>query len=441
MTMAAIRPLTGLLALLIFLALAAGITGCAKKEEGGRTLNFVSWKPSQHEVWNEALEIFKRRHPDIKVTREIGPHSSTAYHDLLTQKLKNRDESVDVFFIDVIWPQEFAAAGWTLPLDEYFSEKEREKFLNGPVLANTYGGSIYGVPFWTSGGLFYFRKDLLTKYGFSPPETWEEMLRQSRTIIEGEKERLPNLKAFSGQFKQYEGLICNMLEYVMGNGGTLTDPETLTPRLAEREAVEAVRFVRDGIIGGAAPRGVLTYEEPESLALFIQGGAIFHRNWPYAWEVSNNTERSRIAGKVGIARIPHFEGGRSFSALGGWQFGINRRSRHPDLAWKFIEFMTGDEMQKFFALKAAQPPARKALYDDAEILKKNPHFAAFKEVFVTAYPRPRTPFYPAVSNILQKYFSKALSYPDSDIPALASEAEGEINALVEKYPHPPSSPG
>ena len=29
---------------------------------------------------------------------KFAPHSSTAYHDLLTQKLKNSDTSVDVFF-------------------------------------------------------------------------------------------------------------------------------------------------------------------------------------------------------------------------------------------------------------------------------------------------------------------------------------------------------
>ena len=49
--------------------------------------------------------------PHIRIVREIAPHSSTAYHDLLTQKLKNKDTSMDLFFMDVIWPAEFAAAG------------------------------------------------------------------------------------------------------------------------------------------------------------------------------------------------------------------------------------------------------------------------------------------------------------------------------------------
>lgn len=418
----------------LFLALFT-LQGCTSGDGGGedgeKVIRFVSWKPSQPGVWNRALELFHREHPGIRVEREIGPHSSTKYHDLLTQKLKNRDSTVDVFFIDVIWPPEFAAAGWALELDEYFTEGQRAGFLPSTVRANTYKGHVYGVPFWISSGLLYYRKDLLDKYGFAPPETWPEMLEQIDTILKGEDD--PTLKGFSGQFKQYEGLVCNMLEYVKGAGGELMDPDTGEPAVAGPEAVKAVRFVRDEIIGGAAPRGVLTYEEPESLALFVKGKAVFHRNWPYAWEVSNNPDKSEVAGKVGITTLPHFPGHRSFAALGGWQFGINSYSEQPELAWKFIEFMTSPRMQKFFAINAAQPPATPALYDDPEILEANPHFAEFKEVFLTAYPRPRTPFYPAVSNILQKYFSKALSYEKGDLTALAEEASEEIKSLQKRY--------
>ena len=58
-------------------------------------------------------------------------------------------------------------------------------------------------------------------------------------------------------------------------------------------ALTAVRFVRDRIIGEISHRGVLAYEEPESLALFTQGRAIFHRNWPYAWAIANDPEKSQ----------------------------------------------------------------------------------------------------------------------------------------------------
>ncbi|MGH7834351.1 MAG: extracellular solute-binding protein, partial [Candidatus Binatia bacterium] len=96
---------------------------------GAAELRFVTFKPHTLKVWQDAIARFEAENPGAKVILEIGPHSSTEFHDLLTQKLRNRDPSLDVFFMDVVWPAEFAAAGWALPLDSYFPPAEREKFI------------------------------------------------------------------------------------------------------------------------------------------------------------------------------------------------------------------------------------------------------------------------------------------------------------------------
>lgn len=416
-------------------AAAALFFGCSNSSTSGPTeLNFVMWKLNQPQVWNQVFDMFEAEHPDIKIKRQVGPHSSSAYHDLLTQKLKNADRSVDVFFMDVIWPPEFAVAGWAEPLDRRFDREERDRFLKGPILAGTYKSHIYGVPLFVDAGMLYYRKDLLEQYGFRPPRNWKELVRQAREIVGHERKMQPGLQGYSGQFKQYEGLVCNMMEFILSNGGRLVDPDSGAAEVAGRRATEAVRFVRDELIGSVAPRGVLTYEEPESLALFIQGKAVFMRNWPYAWEVSNNPEQSKVAGRVGVTQLPHFAGQKSFSALGGWQLGISRFSPHKEAAWTFIRFMTSRRIQKYLAVHGSRAPTRKALYEDPDVLKVNPQFRDMKEVFLNAYPRPRNPFYPAISNILQQYFSTAISRPDSHIEALARQAAKQIDLLRKRFP-------
>lgn len=420
--------LIGLIMIVLFSILAAG---CTKEQEvSGKEIHFVTWKANIPGVQEEIIRDFEAEHPDIKVVREVGPHSSTAFHDLLTQKLKNKSEDVDVFLMDVIWPPEFAAAGWALPLDGMFPESEQEHFLEGTILANTYKGSIYGVPLFIDSGMLFYRKDLLEKYGFNRPETWEEMVEQARVIVSGESKEGNELHGFSGQFKQYEGLVCDMMEYILSNGGEILNAATGKSGLSQKPAVEAVEFVRQHIIGKAAPTGALTYQEPESLDVFIQGKAVFHRNWPYAWEVSNNPERSSVTGKVGISRLPHFKGHDSYSALGGWQIGISSYSKSRKAAWKFVEFYTGRRMQKLLALKAGRAPTRKELYDDPDIMKEHPHFRDMKDVFLTAYPRPRTPLYPAVSNVLQRYFSRAITDSSVNIENEALAASGEIDKII-----------
>ncbi|NPU85858.1 MAG: extracellular solute-binding protein [Syntrophaceae bacterium] len=417
----------GILFMVALLALVLFIAGCGgKKTEGERTLHFYMWKPNQPEVWDEIIAMFEAEHPGVKIRREIGPHSSTAFHDLLTQKLKNKSRDLDVFLMDVVWPAEFAAAGWAMPLDDRFPGSEQAHYLDSTIQANTYGGKVYGLPLYIDSGMLYYRRDLLDKYGFKPPETWPEMVRQAGAITAGE----PNLYGFSAQLKQYEGLVCNMMEYVAGNQGHLVDPKTGAPAIAEKPALDAVRFVRDRIVGKTAPEGVLTYEEPESLALFTQGKAVFLRSWPYVWKIANNPQRSMVVGKVGVALLPHFPGGKSHATLGGWQVGISAYSENKDLAWTFAQFLSGERIQKHLAVKAGLAPTRTSLYDDADVLNAAPQFREMKPVFFSSLPRPRSPLYPALSNILQRYFSKAISDRRSDLASEARSAAAEMEKTL-----------
>ena len=392
-------------------------------------LRVVTWKAEAPKVWDQAVADFERQNAGIKIVREIGPQSSTQIHDLLSQKLKNRDSRLDVFFMDTIWPAEFASAGWALPLDRYFPAAEREKFLPAPISANQYRGQIFGVPLFIDAGVLYYRKDLLERYGFDPPRLWPELVEQAKAILAGEQGL--QLVGFSGQFKQYEGLVCNMMEFILSAGGSLWDEKRMTSALDQPAALEAVRFVRDRIIGEISHRGVLNYEEPESLALFTQGRAIFHRNWPYAWTIANEPANSRIAGKVGIAPLPSFAGAKGVAALGGWQLGVSRFSMKPDLAWRFVAFMTSEETQKRIGLATGRAPTRTALYEDAEITGKMPQLKSLLDTFKQAVPRPTTPVYVPLSNIMQRYFSSVLALPNTDIKKRAALAARDMDRLLD----------
>jgi multiple sugar transport system substrate-binding protein len=393
------------------------------------TTAFLTWKPNQPEIWERLIEEFNAQNPETPVRVQVGPHSSTEYHAILTQRLKNQDPSVDVFFMDVIWPPEFANAGWALDLTSRFSSQEQKAFLSAPIAANTYQDRIYGVPCYIGAGLFYFRKDLLDKYNFGPPTSWAQMLAQGQTILKGEQD--PGLFIYSGQFKQYEGLVCDMLEFIWSHGGVVLDPKTRNVRLGEQPAVQAVSFVRHEIIGRAAPRGAVNYEEPESLELFVQGRALFHRNWPYAWAVANDGKKSKVAGNIGVGMLPAFEGHSSASALGGWQFGISRWSQHPEAAWKFIRFMTSHESQKALALEAGLAPTRVAVYEDSQVQQKMPHLRHFLPAFQRARPRPLSPLYPMISQELQRFFSRAITDKDTDLEVLAGQTSQRIQRIVD----------
>lgn len=394
------------------------------------TIRFVSWKPDHPRVWEEVLADFARAHPHISIVRELAPHSSTAYHDLLTQKLKNRDAAVDVFFIDIIWVPEFATAGWARPLDDRFSPALQQAFLPAAVDVGRYDTHVYGVPSRIDAGLLYYRQDLLDKYGFSAPTTWPELVHQTETILAGERQLNPLLQGYAPQFKQYEGLVCNMLEFIEGHGGSLLRPDGTGSALSSPDALAAVQFVRDEVIGRLTSRAALTYQEPEALSLFLQGHAIFHRNWPYAWELANNRTRSTVSGQVGVAPLPGFSPGHTAATLGGWLYGISAYSQHPDEAWTLIEFLASQAVQKKFSREAGIAPSREALFSDPEVLARSPQLRNQRTVLHAATPRPRSPVYPAISHLLQRYFSRALAIKDLDLAQEAAITDAHINRLL-----------
>jgi multiple sugar transport system substrate-binding protein len=111
--------------------------------------------------------------------------------------------------------------------------------------------------------------------------------------------------------------------------------------------------------------------------------------------------------------------------------GISRFSRNPQLAWQFVEHMTSSEVQKQIALYTGRGPAREALYRDGDILKKNPQFESEYETLVLASPRPRTPVYLPLSNVMQRYFSSAIAVADSDIGRLSKFASRDMDRALD----------
>ena len=230
-----------------------------------------------------------------------------------------------------------------------------------------------------------------------------------------------------------------MMEYILANGGSLWDATRLVSTLDQPRALAAVRFVRDRLIGEISPRGILTSEEPESLSLFTKGTPIFHRNWPYAWKIANDSKTSRIAGKVGIMPLPGFPGKKGVATLGGWQLGISRFSTQPELAWRFVAFMTSAAIQKRIALATGRAPTRRALYDDPELLDAIPQLKSLLQIFRQAVPRPITPVYIPLSNIMQRYFSSILALPDADLLARAALATRDMNRVLDLLRERPPS--
>ena len=88
---------------------------------------------------------------------------------------------------------------------------------------------------------------------------------------------------------------------------------------------------------------------------------------------------------------------------------INHFSRNKEAAWQFIEFMTGMEGQKVNSIVGGRLPTRMAVYREPEVSKVNPYYSGFLDVYYRSKPRPVSPFYPAISELMQVNFYQAIT--------------------------------
>lgn len=375
------------------------------------------------------IRDFEEKYPHISVQIVESPQDASLQHDLYVTRFAGKDRSIDVIGLDVIWIAEFARAGWLLPLNDFARELPLDDFLPGPLEACTYRDTLYAMPWFTDAGLLYYRKDLLEEYGYHVPETWSDLREIALTI----RDDNPHLSGFILQGEQYEGLITSVMEFIWSHGGDVWD-ETGRWNLATPEVEQALQKLIDFIrVDQITPRGVLTYQEEETRHVFQDGRAVFLRNWPYVWELANNPATgSNVVGKIGIAPLPGKEPGMHAATLGGWNLGLSAYSGHPKESWKLIRhFMEYDQMKRF-SIDGGRLPTRISLYQDPEILERTPYVGDLYEVFINARPRPVTPHYSQISDIMQVNIHRALLGRLSVREAL-ERIDAEVQALFERY--------
>ncbi len=374
---------------------------------------------AEAEVVRAQLARFAAARPGIDVELRVTPDAADQRHQLYVQWLNARAQDPDVLQLDIIWTAEFAGAGWILPLDQY--GPDASDFFPAAVESNRWRGALYALPWFVDVGLLYWRTDLLS----APPQSLNALRDVALAAIEAGETRW----GLAWQGARYEGLVTVFVEHLGAFGGGILDEagEVIVDR---PEAIRALTFMRESIDNGLVPASSLTWQEEQVRFAFQNGQAAFMRNWPYAWALLRDPAQSRVAGRVSVAPFPGADGGRATAALGGAQLAVNAFSDQPQLAWELVEFLTAPEQMLERARLAAQLPSRQSLYDSPELAAAlNMPLEGVRAAVLAAVPRPVTPVYSELSEVLQVHLHRALTGQQTPEQALIAAA-ADIRQLL-----------
>src|SRR3954469_14137520 len=203
------------------------------------------------------------------------PASADEQRTQFVQRQEAKSGDCDVFRSDVIWTAEFASQGWLYDLGPYM-ESNKDRFFDSSIETATYDGKIWGVPSYTNAALLYYRTDKVDEAPTTWQQVYEEAAGKGGIVFQG---------------ASYEGLTCDWLELAYSAGGEVLSEDGKKAVIDSPENVEATKLMADAVKNGAAPKGVVNYMEPESLTAWQTGKPAYMRNWPYAYALSQDTDK------------------------------------------------------------------------------------------------------------------------------------------------------
>lgn len=383
---------------LFALALAGLVAGTASAAE----LSIVSGAVGTDiEELRKHLDIFEEQ-TGHTVSIVTMPASTTDQFGQYRLWLSAENPDIDVYRVDVIWAPQLASH--FVDLTDSVQDVIGDHF-PAIVESQTVDGRLVAMPMFTDAPALYYRTDLLEKHGFEPPATWPELTETAQAIMEAERaEGNSEIWGFVWQGAAYEGLTCDALEWIKSNGGgQIVEPDGEIS-VNNPNAVEALEIAK-GWVGTISPPGVLGYREEEARGVWQLGNAVFMRNWPYAYALSN-ADDSAVQGQFAVRPLPTGPSGEQNAAtLGGWNLAVSNYSDEQEAAIEMVKFLASAEIQKDRAIVASRLPTQPALYEDKDVLDAQPVIGKWLPIFQEAVPRPSAPTKANYNQVSQEFWT------------------------------------
>lgn len=418
---------TLLLTLLLLLAVTCTVSCTGQPSRKQLTLAVVSG--AEGEALKQAARDYEA---------QTGTHIEIAqfpYTNLFEKELidlKSRTGAYDLIMLDDPWFPRFANENVLTELTPLLQKRGQsgpdsdfvEASLN--VCRHPFQtGALYALPFVGNSQLFFYRKDLFEKYSLKAPATWDDALAAAKTIHEKETEG-GKVYGYVMRAAQGNAAVADFMPIFWAFGGEMFDANG-KPTVNSPEGIAALQFMLE--LGKYSPPGYASFNADEVGAHLLQGTAAMSINWPVWISAFSDPSRSKVIGKMEFTTLPGANKPGQ-AEIGNWLIAIPRYSKNAEAAIDFLLWATTPEQMKLSALRG-NPPTRRSLFNDAELVAKNPAYPAQLRSLESSRPRPRTPYWNEIENAFGIFLSKANSGELSPAEAM-NQANAEIEKILQR---------
>jgi multiple sugar transport system substrate-binding protein len=347
-----------------------GLTGCAissnpsdNASSGGKvTLTFWEYYGGTQLTWLQGqVAKFEKANPkvDIKLVQTVG-----SQHDQKLLASVATGTTPDLFINNIVVDFPTLVGGGVMKdLTPYWnSYADKDQFPTAAVWKNN--GKVYNLMFYTNLLGMFYNKDILQQYGITtPPKTLDEMQADMAKVKAGGKYKgvaLSGAPTVEGAWLFAPQLLGEGINYC-----NFTGPQ-ITP---------AFQRVATWSKNGYLPISAATWDQNAAWQQFSTGKFAFGINGN--WQLGN-VKTAKF--KYGTTQFPAPPGGKSQVYPGGEGYAIGAKSKHADIAWKFLQQMVFSKAGGEGIYKVAGSIPMRADVADSPVIKAD----QYVQPFVTA---------------------------------------------------------
>jgi multiple sugar transport system substrate-binding protein len=434
MPTAAARPSNSKLFLLVILLICATLPGCRQPQSSSGDTKQLTLAVNSG-VEGDALKAAAKDYE-----AQTGVHINIAefpYANLFEKELIDlnaRTGAYDLIMLDDPWFPRFATQNVLTDLKPLYEKRGKTgpdaDFVPASIALCKHPyetGALYALPYVGNSQLFFYRKDILQKYNLKEPATWDEALAAARTISEQEKMTGgAQMYGYVMRAAQGNAVVADFMPIFWAFGAEMFD-DAGRATVNSPEGIAALKFMLE--MGKYAPPGYQSFNADEVSAHLLQGTAAMSINWPAWIGAFSDPAKSKVVGQMEFAVMPGAKNpGRA--EIGNWLIALPRDAKNVEAAFDFLLWATDGERMKRSALRG-NPPTRRSVFQDPELLAKFPSYPAQLRSLETSKPRPRTPLWNEIENTFGIFLSKANSGELSPEDAM-NQANAEITRIIER---------
>ena len=386
--------------------------------------------------WEQYLDPIIEKFEEMtgaKVNMELYAHAD--YLELLQVKMDAGSDDYDVIGVDVPLVASYATKGWIAPMDEYFSDEEKELFTDVALQAGTWDGVFYSPAMNSSAQLLWYNTALLAEAGVELPEstvenrlTWEQVTEITAEVlskIDPDGNRGIAGITFGQVSRTYQ---MNQLPNSMGGANIGEDGFTAVGVVNDEAWVNAATWYQNLYTDGLALKGLTADDAGD---FFNAGTVLFMVDG--TWR-ANGAESDGMT-DYGYAPVPAFEGyeDQVGTPTGSWHFGIPANSQNKELAAEFIKYMSIGEGNAMWLEGNGDVPSTDA---GVEALMNSEDAAGYMKIAAyesanTAVARALTPGFTEYDTIIETTWEDIKN--GADVKEALDKAAAEIEEKLAAY--------